>query len=361
MREAFYKNFDFGRTNKNVLEKQELYNLYRRPKKETKNEMGNFNQVYAADAVHQADLLFLPEDDGYKYALVVTDIATRVSDAEPLKSKNSSEVAKALQKIYARKVLKMPDVLAVDSGKEFGGDVRSYLQRNKAGLKIGKPGRHRQQAVVERTNQYFAKALFMRMQAQELLTGETSKEWVQDLPHFVKYVNQYRKREPPKVSYQPKCSGDDCDVLEIGTKVRIKLDNPLDFVTDKKLHGKIRVTDIKWDPHPRTIKNLMLLPGQPPMYMLNDEKNPDRMDSSATYTKKQLQVVSEDEEAPDPIVIRGKPTTYVVQKIVGRKKEKNRIYLKVRWKGFPPDQDTWQLRSELIKSVPQLVKDFENK
>ena len=33
-----------------------------------------------ADVVHQADLLFLPNDDGYRYLLVVVDVATRLTE-----------------------------------------------------------------------------------------------------------------------------------------------------------------------------------------------------------------------------------------------------------------------------------------
>ena len=58
--------------------------------------------------IHQADLLFLPHDTyrkkAYKHALVVVDIASRYRDAEALTTKESSEVAKAFEKIYSRKL-----------------------------------------------------------------------------------------------------------------------------------------------------------------------------------------------------------------------------------------------------------------
>ena len=57
--------------------------------------------VPTPDAVHQADLLFLPNDKlprgrkVYKYVLTVTDVASRYKEAEPLISKNSDEVSRA--------------------------------------------------------------------------------------------------------------------------------------------------------------------------------------------------------------------------------------------------------------------------
>ena len=62
--------------------------------------------VTSSNSVHQADLLFLPHDrlprgrKVYKYALTVVDVASRFKAAEPLTSKESSEVSKAFQRIY---------------------------------------------------------------------------------------------------------------------------------------------------------------------------------------------------------------------------------------------------------------------
>ena len=83
--------------------------------------------------IHQADLLFLPHDTvrrkTFKYALVVVDVASRYKDAEPLTSKESSEVAKSFEKIYSRK-LKWPARIITDPGKEFMGHVTSLMKRH---------------------------------------------------------------------------------------------------------------------------------------------------------------------------------------------------------------------------------------
>ena len=77
-------------------------NLTKTPLKEPNKVMPHTNAP-VENATQQADLLFLPNDDGYKYCLVVVDIATRKVDAEPLKTKESKEVKQALQKIYKRR------------------------------------------------------------------------------------------------------------------------------------------------------------------------------------------------------------------------------------------------------------------
>ena len=45
---------------------------------------------------HQADLLYLPEDGGYKFALCVVDVASRYKEAESLKTRTSKAVVNAM-------------------------------------------------------------------------------------------------------------------------------------------------------------------------------------------------------------------------------------------------------------------------
>ena len=93
--------------------------------------------VPTPNAVHQADLLFLPHDKlprgrkVYKYALTVTDVASRYKEAEPITSKNSDEAAQAFQKIYKRSPLTWPKMLQVDPGREFMGAVTKAMENPK--------------------------------------------------------------------------------------------------------------------------------------------------------------------------------------------------------------------------------------
>jgi len=81
---SFYKDFGLlKKPDKKRLNKQELYLLYKRPQRDKGANAPSYNNTYSKDVDHQADLLFLPNDNGYRYALVVTDLATRLSDAEP--------------------------------------------------------------------------------------------------------------------------------------------------------------------------------------------------------------------------------------------------------------------------------------
>ena len=150
----------------NRQENSLVNNLTRIPKRDSNAAMPH-TTAGEAFATEQADLLFLPDDDGYRYLLVVVDAATRLTDAEPLKSKDSKAALKAVQTIFKRKVLKMPKRLEVDPGSEFKGDFRTYFDKYLQ-IMTKVAGRHRQQAVAEHKNYQIGTILNKRMLTEEV-------------------------------------------------------------------------------------------------------------------------------------------------------------------------------------------------
>lgn len=63
---------DFGITDNTNQGDNMLQNLFKKPKKETRDEMPHFTEKPDMWE-QQCDLLFLPEDKGYKYCLVCVD------------------------------------------------------------------------------------------------------------------------------------------------------------------------------------------------------------------------------------------------------------------------------------------------
>ena len=80
--EKYYEDFGITSVKEDALKNQKLYNLYKTPKKDKGVNMPRI-EVFEENAVHQADILFLPHDGAYKYALVVVDAASGKVDAEP--------------------------------------------------------------------------------------------------------------------------------------------------------------------------------------------------------------------------------------------------------------------------------------
>ena len=154
------------------------------------------------NAVHQADLLFLPHDQLprgkkiFKYALTVVDVASRFKAAEPLTSKDSSEVSKVFRKIYRKRPLKWPKILQVDPGREFMGEVTKEMEKHDVRIRRGNVNVHRDQGIVERFNRTLGERLFSFQNSQEMKkeSGERSTEWVKRLPEVVSALNREKTR-----------------------------------------------------------------------------------------------------------------------------------------------------------------------
>ena len=202
-------------------------------------------------------------------------------------------------------------------------------------------------------------SLFARMSAQELLTGVLSKEWVDDLPKIVRALNRKTSAVKPRAD-KPIASGESAELIPEGTKVRVALDNPKNYTDNKQLNGRFRTTDLRWDDTVRTIKQVVITAGQPPLYLLNGTSGKYKIEPIG-YTRNQLQVIDRKEKYPPHSVIRGDNDKYIVQKLVDRKKENGKVFYQVKWRGYPTSQSTWEPRSVLIREIPYDIRDFEFK
>ena len=258
--------------------------------------------VEKPNEIHQADLLFLPHDTvtrkTFKYALVVVDVASRYKDAEPLTSKESSEVAKSFEKIYSRK-LKWPVRIIIDPGKEFMGHVTSLMKRHNVIIQRSEAGNHRAQAFVERANRTLSERLFSFQYGKEMSSddNERSREWVERLPAVLKSMNNEVTRltgkEPQEVlkSKQPKKKfnrpvGFDEVRLSPFAKVRY-LFAPGEYEGGERR----RATDPVWSLEIFELSYSKVSPDQPVLYYLSG--GPKR-----SFVREELQVVPEDSEAP---------------------------------------------------------------
>ena len=238
--------------------------------------------------IHQADLLFLPHDTvrrkTFKYALVVIDVASRYKDAEPLTSKESSEVAKSFEKIYSRK-LKWPERIIIDPGKEFMGRVTSLMKRHNVIIQRSEAGNHRAQAFVERANRTLSERLFSFQYGKEMSSddNERSREWVERLPAVLKSMNNEVTRLTGK------------EPLEVLKSKDISINAP-------KYNRPVGFDEVRLSPFAKLrflfapgeifeLSHSKVSPDQPVMYYLSG--GPKR-----SFVREELQVVPEDSEAP---------------------------------------------------------------
>jgi hypothetical protein len=356
--QSFYNRFMASDVkNKKKLKDEILYQLYKKIQKEPKDIAPQIldPEDHEPNQIHQADILYMPDDEGYKYALTVVDTGSRLTDVEPLKERKATDALDAIQRIYKRGILKRPELsIEVDSGTEFKGEFKKYFEDAGLFVRVAQSGRSRQQGLVENRNGLIGRTLMRRMVAEELLTKEKSVEWLEYLPKIIKLMNQtyqlkqIKNMKPAVIMADVKTNKASTDLLEEGQEVRYQLDKPVDTLNHKRLHGGFREGDVRWSVKPVKILRIQMVPNQPVFYKLQG--------LTALYTKPQIQPVSAESKLP-PASVQIK---FIIEKLVGRKETKaGSVSFKVRWQGYEPKDDTWKKREDLMKEVPHIVEGYE--
>lgn len=350
--------------NKKKLNDEILYQLFRRVKPERKDIAATISNPpdHTPNQIHQIDTLYMPEDNGVNLALTVVDTGSRLTDCEPIKGKKSIDALNALKRIYNRpkkdRILEKPSVsIEVDDGSEFKADFKAFFGKEKVYMRVAQPGRSRQQGLVENRNGLIGRTLMRRMVAEELLTGSKSVEWIHYLPKLIAMMNEkyYLKpidMKPAEVMAEPKTDRFSSELLNVGQKVRVQLDKPINLLNKKRLHGKFREGDAKFSLDTYTIDRIQVLPNQPVFYKLKDVKG---KLLKPLYTKHQLLVVSENSKMP-PRTVQHK---FIIEKVLDKKKMKGLIHFLVKWKGYSDEHNSWEPRKELINTIPALLEEYE--
>src|SRR3954447_15019333 len=98
-RKKYYESFSLSGIPKSKLKNEEHANLYTKPKKDV---VSPHVDVWKEDAVVQSDTLEMPDDEGYRYILMVVEVPVPKIDGEAMKNKSATAVLKALKTIFKR-------------------------------------------------------------------------------------------------------------------------------------------------------------------------------------------------------------------------------------------------------------------
>jgi hypothetical protein len=246
-----------------------LKTLMKRPSK--KSKLHNHFNISRPMEMLQMDLLFLPEDKGFNYALTVVDCASRYKAARAIRTKTSAEVIENFIDIYENdKNIRKPEKLNLDKGGEFKSeDMRIFCKNNGIKLIFNEPSNHL--AFVENFNKELAKKLFPYQHKKELESGIENSEWVSNLKAAVKFLNnRYTKMigmkpiDAVKLDYvpQPQDKFDVKDVMKfypIGTKVyrMLNWDEHQKLFSGKISVERRRATDPFWHKDPYIVTDIV--------------------------------------------------------------------------------------------------------
>ena len=314
-------------------------------KKVRKNSIQAKIKTRTPGQIYQADLLFLPEDQGFKYLLVCVDTNNNSVDAEPLKQKTAKAIIIGFNSIFKRKYLPEPKFsIETDPGGEFNNkELIKLLNKKNIILRIGASGRSNQQALAEYYNGIIAGILFKKMTVDEIETGENNKIWFEEVPKLIQSLNKHMKKDKNEIINNNVSDKSRENIIPIGTEVRTALDKPVNIVDNKRIYGKIRATDHKWSLKPAKVEDLSIRPNQPIMYKIEGKDD-------NYYTKNQLQIFDEKEKLPEARL-------YNIEKLINKIDKGGRKYFTVKWQGY--EETTEEPRTELMKTVPHMIAEFD--
>jgi hypothetical protein len=121
------------------------------------------------------------------------------------------------------------------------------------------------------------------------------------------------------------------------------------------LIGRFRSGDIRWNPTVRTVKEMLMKPGEPIMYMLNGNTGPLKVEPVA-YTYNQLQKVSVREKKVLEPIMDNEDNRFELKKITDRRKKGKLYEYYVHWKpkGEP---SSWEKRKGLVEDLGDAYMD----
>ncbi|PKB93724.1 hypothetical protein RhiirA5_440503 [Rhizophagus irregularis] len=76
------------------------------------------------------------------------------------------------------------------------------------------------------------------------------------------------------------------------------------------------------------------------------------------YTRKELQIVPENERPPPDSVIREQPERFVPEQILWHHIKKGQDQYLVKWERYPDTEAIWEPADRLEKDVPDLIRKF---
>jgi len=327
---------------KDVIKDLSINEFY--TKQDTKQKYNKFitSVVPEKDFNFMSDLVEMPTTSkGYKWILVVLDLATNEFDIEPMKNKTAEVTRNAFKNIVKRGILGLCEIsLKTDGGTEFKGAFHKYLEDHGVMHKTAMPYRKQQMGPVESLNKTVARILMTYLNDKSAEIGKDYNDWTDILDMVREEVNSFRKRDLDKLKeyqskryFDPTVAGD--PEYQIGQYVHWKIDRPTNINGDPINDNKFRMGDRIFSVETRKIVDVLCFPSKP--YYRYKLQDMDHVSYSASELK-------ESEKQND---------LYIIKKIIGVKTVKKKKYYLCWWKKELKQDATWEPEEQLIEDNMQ--------
>jgi hypothetical protein len=301
------------------------------------------------DFNYMSDLIEMPTTkSGFKWILVVLDLATNVFDIEPMQNKEATTTLNAFKKIVKRGILILPEIsIKTDGGTEFKGAFDKYLTEHKIMHKTAKAYRKQQMGPVEGLNTTIARLLMNYLNDKSMELDKDYSNWDDILDMVREEVNQYRVRDLGKLKqyqdahyFDPEEAGD--PEFNIGQYVHYKVDRPIDIRGNPINDGKFRQGDRIFSLETRQIVDILCYPSEPHYrYKLHDMVN-------VSYSASELKLSKQ------------KDDYYILRKIIGVKTVAKKKFYLCWWKGELKADATWEAVDKLLEDgLADEIAEFE--
>jgi transposase InsO family protein len=314
---------------KKWLKSQATYTLHKQAKKKypTRHYI-----VHDVDRQWQVDLCDVAsiarQNSGHHFILTVIDIFSRYAWARALKTKHGKEVAKAFQSIFNEG--RIPKRIQSDQGKEFENQhVRRLFERYDIELFSVKSAY--KAALVERFNRTLKNRLWRHF------TANLTQNWTKVLQDTVDAYNHSVHRS---IGMRPAdVNGENVDEVRKTFQHKRGVSK-----TDVRVGDKVRISKVKsvfakgylpnWTEEIFTISSINTK-YFPTTYKLKDY---DGEVIEGSFYREEIELITHEDT-----------DTYLVEKIIRRKKRQGEDWCLVKWQGYPSSMNSWMRCADIFQ------------
>ena len=311
---------------KEWLIKQPTYTLHKQARKTYPSRKYYVNAIDDQWQMDLADMNRLQsQNSNHRYILTCIDILSRYGWARPLKTKNGSEVAAAIEDILKTSKRK-PKRLQTDQGKEFyNAPVKRLLQQHNIELfSVKSPFKC---ALVERWNRT------LKTKMWKYFTSRNSYKWLEVLPKIVKAYNHSKHRI---IKMKPVDVNEENASL-VWERLYGKDERHKRTITNVNEGDTVRISKVKG------IFEKGYLPNWSREEFFVDKINDKFVPSMVTLKDHKGETIEGNfyKDEVQKIAREKDDDVYEVEKVIRQKRKDGEIWYFVKWLGYGNDFNSW--------------------